>query len=66
MTIEVRHENAYYSVFVNGVRLVDRESFAVADRIADHLRHPERYDNSECAEVAESIRRWAGESFKPR
>lgn len=56
--IEVRHEAGYWSVYVNGQRLVDRESYEIAHQIAHHLAHPEEHDNSESAEVAESIRRW--------
>ena len=58
MQIEVKREGAYWSVYVDGIRTVDRESFATADRIAEALRHPERQGPSESNDVAESIRRW--------
>jgi len=56
---EVRAVPGGFSVYFGGRRLVDRESQAVADRIVYFLEHPEAYDNSESAEVAESIRQWA-------
>jgi hypothetical protein len=56
LTVDVRKESGYWSVYVNGQRTVDRESFAIADRVADFVRSG-RYDHSECAEVAQSIRR---------
>jgi len=55
--IEVKRENGFWSVFVCGQRCVDRESFAVADRVRYHLEHPEEYDNSESADVADAIRK---------
>lgn len=58
MKIEVRNEAGCYSVFVDDIRMVDRESFAIADRVADCLRNSNAYPNSECSEVAESIRKW--------
>jgi hypothetical protein len=54
---EVRKEAGYWSVFVNGRRTVDRESFAVADRVRFYLDNPARWDYSESCEVADSIRR---------
>lgn len=56
MRVEVRPEDGCHSVFVNGERFVDRESFTIAHQIAYHLRHPDRSDDSESCEVAESIR----------
>lgn len=53
--VEVKREAGDFSVYVNGTRLVDRESFTVADRIATMVRSA-RYDTSESAEVARQIR----------
>lgn len=58
MQVEIRKESGYWSVFVNGQRMVDRESFAVADRIVDELKQPGCHYPSESWEVAESIRRY--------
>lgn len=58
MNIELRQEAGYWSAYVDGVRTVDRESFAVADRIAGYLRGRLAYDASESAEVAKDIRTW--------
>lgn len=57
VNVEVRNESGYWSVFVNGQRTVDRESFAVADRVKFYLDNPKRWDYSECCDVADSIRR---------
>ena len=59
MKINVRKDAGYYSVFVNDIRMVDRESFAVADRIANCLRNSNAHANSEASEVAAAIRKWA-------
>jgi hypothetical protein len=56
LKVELRKEDGYWSVYVNGVRTVDRESFSVADRIKQQLEHPTS-DHSEAGEVAESIRK---------
>ncbi len=58
MKTELRNEGGYWSLFVDGICTIDRESFAVADRVRYHLEHAHAYDNSESAEVADSIRRW--------
>ena len=57
--VEVKQEAGYWSVYVNGQRMVDRESHTIADRVAGMVRSGQ-YDRSECAEVARSIRRRAG------
>lgn len=54
-SVQVRNEDGYWSVFVNGQRMVDRESFAVADRVADCIRNPRAHVNTESREVADSI-----------
>lgn len=56
MNVEVKKEAGYYSVVVDGQRMVDRESFAVADRVKFYLDHPEQADTSESSEVAHQIR----------
>jgi len=61
-TIEVRRDAGYWSVYVNGHRAVDRESYEVAQRIAYDLTHPGVYEHSESYEVADSIRRWLAEA----
>ena len=58
MKTELRQESGYWSLYVDGVRTIDRESFAVADSVRYHLDNPQAYDNSESAEVADSIRKW--------
>lgn len=55
MNVEVKQEGGYWSVYVNGRRMVDRESFAVADRVREALERP---DLSEAGEAAQSIRDW--------
>ena len=56
MKVEVIEESGYFSVYVNNRRMVDRESYAIADRIRWYLENPNRWDYSECCEVAHSIR----------
>lgn len=46
-----------WTVLVDGVPWITRESFTVAMNVAHHLEHPEAWDASESAEVAESIRK---------
>ena len=58
MNAEVKHEAGYWNVYVDGIRTVDRESFAVADRVRYYLEHPECSDFSESSEVAHSIRQY--------
>ena len=55
--VEMRKESGYWSLYVNGVRYVDRESYQVAANIMEELRHPHIAGHSECAEVADTIRR---------
>ena len=55
---EVRAEGGYFSVFVDGRRMVDRESFTIAERVAERVNDPRLDDNSEATEVARSIRKW--------
>lgn len=59
MRIEIKQEGAEYSVYVDGVRMVDRESCIVADNITHQLQTGSR-DLTEASEVAQSI----VESFK--
>lgn len=53
MVVEVREELGYFSVYVDNKRMVDRESFAIADRIRYYLEHPDKWDYTECCEVAQ-------------
>jgi len=57
-TVDVRPEDGCWSVYVNGRRLVDRESYAIAERIAEGIITPGVHYPSESAEVAESIITW--------
>lgn len=57
MHTEIRNEGGCWSVFVNGQRTVDRESFAVADRVKFYLDHSQAWDYSELCDVADSIRK---------
>ena len=59
MTAEIRKEGGYWSLYVNGQRTVDRESFAVVDRVKWYLDNPLAWEPSESCEVADSIRKWA-------
>ncbi len=59
MKIEVKPDTDYWSVFVNEVRIVDRESFSVAHRIAEAIRDPHVHPYSEAREVADAILNWA-------
>jgi len=60
MKIEVKREAGFWSVYVNGLRVVDRESYSIASRIADELESPGCHFPSEASEVAASIRAWEG------
>ena len=55
MNVEIRAEDGYFSVYVDGRRTVERESFTIADRIAYCLTHPEAFPKSECRDVADVI-----------
>jgi hypothetical protein len=55
-TVEVRNEGGYWSVYVNGRQMVDRESYQIANNVADCLRNPDARPNTESAEVARAIR----------
>jgi hypothetical protein len=57
--VEIREEGRFaWSLYVDGRRMVDRESFTVVDRIRECLENPGRHPNSEASEVAQSIRDW--------
>lgn len=62
LSVEVRREDGYWSVFVSGQRMVDRESHTVAENVKFYLEHPDRWDHSESCDVADSIRRWAAQA----
>lgn len=57
---EIRREGGYWSLFVDGQRMIDRESFAVVDRVKERVDNPALDDLSEATEVARSIRKWQG------
>lgn len=59
MKTRIVNEGGYWSVYVDGVRTVDCESFTIAERVKFYLDNPQAIDYSESFEVAESIRRWA-------
>ena len=59
MKAEIREEGGYYSVYWDGIRKVDRESYSVADRIAYYLNNPGKWSYSEASDVADAIRRGA-------
>jgi len=44
---EIKREDGYWSLYVNGVRMIDRESFAVVDRVRERVDNPALEDNSE-------------------
>lgn len=56
--VEVKHEGGCYSLFVNGQRTIDRESFTVVDRVREELEMPGCHYPSEAWEVARSIDKW--------
>ena len=60
--VELREEAGYWSVYVNGRRLVDRESFAIAERVADGIVTPGIHWPSESDEVSRSILAWLAAS----
>ena len=55
LNVAVRQEGGYWSVFVNDVRCVDRESFTVAHNIAREIVTPSG-EPTECGNVADTIR----------
>lgn len=64
-TVEVRAEGGCWSVYVNGRRLVDRELFAFAERIADGIVTPGIHWPGEADEVSVSILDWlAGDAAR--
>jgi len=58
MTVELLRRGSCWTVVVDGQVAVSRESYQVASNVVDHLEHPERFDASESASVAASIRSW--------
>jgi hypothetical protein len=55
--IEMRQEDGAWSVYLDGKRTVDRESFAVADQVVYALNHPASpWPVHETREVAHTIR----------
>lgn len=56
MQVDIRQEDDGFSVFINGNRAVDRESYQVASNVQYHLLYPDDYDGSECAQMAEILR----------
>jgi hypothetical protein len=56
--VEVKRDGPDWTLYVDGIPTVARESFAVVDRIADELRTPGCHYPSEAWEVARSIDRW--------
>jgi hypothetical protein len=58
MTVEVKNESGYWSVYVDNVRTVDRESYTVANNVAEALRNPLRWEPTEAYEVAGAIEKW--------
>ena len=59
MKAEIKQESGYWSVYYLGRLQVDRESFAVADRVAYYLNNPDKWSYSEASSVADAIRRSA-------
>lgn len=46
-----------YSLYVDGELKIREETMTVCSNVKEYLEHPERWDTSECCEVAESIRK---------
>ncbi len=55
MTCEVRQDGAYWTLYVDGVATIRRESFAVCDRVRSILENPDDSDHSEAMDVARAI-----------
>ena len=53
-----------YSLRVNGVRMMEEQSFSVCDAVADQLRQAVS-DTSEAGEVADSIRSFFAKRGNP-
>lgn len=64
MKYGIRKDSGYWSVvhIPSDRVLVDRESYAIADKIQFLCNNPRFMDFSECAEVARSILAWEAES----
>lgn len=58
LRVEVREDAGCWSVYVNGLRLVDRESFTLAHRIAEGVEKPGVHWPSEADDVSASILAW--------
>lgn len=61
MNVEIKREVGYYSVYVDGMRMVDRESLIIAEAIKRNIEQPERREFTESAEVARQICDWYAE-----
>lgn len=55
---EIVKEPGGWTLIVNGVRCVQRESRVVCENVEFAVNHPEQAPLSESLEVAWSIRRW--------
>ena len=58
-TVELERNGRYWNVILNGQRVLELKSHAVAELIVQELRHPGCHWPSEAYEVAASIRKWA-------
>lgn len=58
--VEVRQDSGYWTLYVNGEALIQRDSFTVCDRVAYELTHPGALFPSEAHEVAQAIRHQRG------
>ena len=58
MKVEVKAEAGYYSVYVDGQRTVDRESYTVANHVAEALKGCPCGRYAESHEVAAAILKW--------
>lgn len=58
MEIDIKKESGYWTLYVDGIAMIQRESYQVVDNVAYALRHPGDLWPSEADEVAVAIRRW--------
>lgn len=57
MILSVGREGEDFTLYVNGLLAISRQSMQVVDGVRYFLEHPEADDGSELAKVARAIRR---------
>lgn len=59
--ISIEAHGDSWSLFVDGVRMVDRESYTIVERLSRALQDRRAYPGTETREVADSIAAHVGE-----